>query len=591
MKVPRTSTIVCTALVAIGVMLLIKPQLLAARLFGAGSSTAAVAASLRLAEALAGAFVAMGLAGLLGGLPQPWPGRVRLLATATAFLVLTHCLHDWIIDDAGITFAYSENLVRGHGLVLHPGLPPEEAYSNTLWLLWLSLLRWCGLSMAAAAKWSSLAIGLATVLVLQRALDRGRDAAAWLLASLVLLGAPQLVWSVSGLEHGLQGLAMLLVASLPWLAPRHTAMWIGIVLCVPVLVRPEAPLAVVACFLVFAAHPSVGRDWRIRLRAALPVALVPFVAWTALLAFRLWYFGDPLPNPFYAKAGEATFLSLLNPFGGHWHYLTSWAFSSGVLVLLPSVLAALRRRPLPLPIALALALLAAQAVFVLYASDWMGCWRFVAPALPCLALLVGWANGGRGCDVVDGDGVALPERAERASLGLPALAAFVLVLGTTGQYFAFLAAPTTPLAVVATIGSEIKRLCHDLGSADPLLAHHDAGGTSHDAGIRLLDLGGLGSRTIAKNIRDPEFLRRYILDEQRPEFVFGVKDRFAAGASRFWADPRFERDYVPVEFVAQPLLQSDLCHVRRDLLAQPPRSPRIQVLRRDGNAERVVVER
>ena len=62
MKVPRTTTIVCTALVAIGVVLLVRPQLLAARLFGAGSSAAAVTASLRLAEALAGAFAAMGVA-------------------------------------------------------------------------------------------------------------------------------------------------------------------------------------------------------------------------------------------------------------------------------------------------------------------------------------------------------------------------------------------------------------------------------------------------------------------------------------------------------------------------------------------------
>jgi len=586
MQVPRPSTFLCAALVAIGALLLAKPQLLAARLYGAASLPSSSVASLRLAWALAGAFVAMGGAGLLVRMPGSWPGRVRLLATAATFLLLTHCLHDWMVDDAGITFAFSENLVRGHGLVLHPGLPPEEAYSNTLWLLWLALLRWCGLSMALAAKLSSLAIGLATVAVLYFALDRFRMGVAWLLASLVLLGAPQLVWSVSGLEHGLQGLSMLLVASLPWWLPRHAAAAIGAVLCVPVLVRPEAPLAVAACFVAYAAHPSVGATWRRRLRAALPVALLPFLAWAALMAFRLWYFGDPLPNPYYAKAGHTSFLSLLNPFGGNWQYLTSWAFGSGVLVLLPSLVVALRARPLPLPIALASALLAAQAVFVLYASDWMGCWRFVSPALPCLALMVGWASGGCG-----GTGRDRQGNSAQPSTGVAVLAAFVLVLGSAGQYLAFLAAPTTPLAVVATIGAEIKRLCADLGVADPLLAHHDAGGTSHDADIRLLDLGGLGSRTIAKHMREPEFLCRYILEEQRPEFVFGVKDRFAAGASRFWADSRFVRDYVPVEFVGMPLLQSDLCHVRRGLLDRGAMPERIRIVRRDGVVERLVVDR
>src|SRR3990170_4955426 len=41
----------------------------------------------------------------------------------------------WIVDDAGISFAYASNLANGYGLVAQPGLVPVEGYSNPLWVL------------------------------------------------------------------------------------------------------------------------------------------------------------------------------------------------------------------------------------------------------------------------------------------------------------------------------------------------------------------------------------------------------------------------------------------------------------------------
>ena len=44
----------------------------------------------------------------------------------------------WLIDDAGISFAYSRNLAQGFGLVAQPGVPRVEAYSNFLWVVLLA---------------------------------------------------------------------------------------------------------------------------------------------------------------------------------------------------------------------------------------------------------------------------------------------------------------------------------------------------------------------------------------------------------------------------------------------------------------------
>src|SRR5215468_4863974 len=51
----------------------------------------------------------------------------------------------WLIDDAGISFAYARNLAEGHGLVSQPGAPPVEGFSNPAWTLLLAALQAVGL--------------------------------------------------------------------------------------------------------------------------------------------------------------------------------------------------------------------------------------------------------------------------------------------------------------------------------------------------------------------------------------------------------------------------------------------------------------
>ena len=79
---------------------------------------------------------------------------------------------------------------------------------------------------------------------------------------------------------------------------RRSAIWLGLA----ALMRPEAPL-LAAGFAIGRACDGPGRGVRDRLRdqalwwGILASFLVPF------LAFRRFYFGDWLPNTFYAKTG------------------------------------------------------------------------------------------------------------------------------------------------------------------------------------------------------------------------------------------------------------------------------------------------
>jgi hypothetical protein len=364
------------------------------------------------------------------------------------------------------------------------------------------------------------------------------------------------IWSISGLEHVLQGLLFLaVVAAAAWRPEdRFTP---ACAMAALVLVRPEAPL-VAAC--VGGAYAL--RAWREdpRLAAVLrqwPLGVIPALTLGGLLLFRWSYFGDLLPNPYYAKATDATLLRLLNPVGGGWLYILEWLRDGGLFVILPLLAAAPWRRA-PFGLAVAGAIAGGQGVFIVAAGgDWMGSWRFLAALVPLLALATGWAvamlrEGGRGVLV------------ERAAV----VACVVIVWCSSFQLAMFRGRPTTPTDVVAEVGLAFVELGDRLGLDDPKLAHHDAGGTSYVARIDLVDLGGLGNRAIAKHRDDPAFLRRMLLEEVRPDFFFGTTSAFAAQFSKLHETDRFARDYVRVRFPGRPVLRAPLSHVRRDRIRE-----------------------
>lgn len=525
------------------------------------------AATAQVARALAGPLAAAGLAALVQAAAPRLSPRVKAwwiaAAALLAYVGLSTALWSWIVDDAAITFAYVKHLVEGRGLVLHPGHRPEEAYSNTLWLLLLAGAARLGISIPLAAKCLGLASGAAALGLVVHAearTDASRSAPAYLA---VLLGAPFVVWSSSGLEHGLQAALIALAVTAPALQRRGAEWTIGAALAALVLLRPETPL------LVAAAAATLGLDaWRDpsrpglrRLAALAPVVALPAVVWVGLTIFRVAYFGDPLPNPYYAKAaGAASFAHAVNPFGASWRYVLRYLASSGALAVVPLVLLGRFGRQAHPSVRLAAALVLAQLLFVLYASgDWMMESRFIAPVIPAFALLV--AHGlARVRELLD------PRRFAVLQVAVVAL----LSIGTASALVEDVARPTTPHAVVARIGRHFVDLGHELGVAAPSLAHHDAGGTSFDAGIDLVDLGGLGTRDIAKHFTDRAFILRYLLEVRKPTFVFGSASVFAAGFTKFFTAPEFLRDYVPLDVEGDPAMKADLCYVRRDVVHDTP---------------------
>jgi len=320
-----------------------------------------------------------------------------------------------------------------------------------------------------------------------------------------------------------------------------------------VLTRPEAPVIVIGVFA--AAVRLTRREGGPFFNAAnLSIALLPFLTFLALMAFRLIYFGDMLPNPYYAKSSTASLTGPFNILGGGWSYVVSGLRNTGIFLVLAMVVLLLRR-PLPSWIIVAFAVLASHIFFVIWAKgDWMGQYRFLMPSLPLFMLI-----GALGLN-------ALTPARLRIGFGIVAL--LLIVQSTALQLAAFKMQPTTPMAAVTRVGDTFRTLADRLALENPVLAHHDAGGIAYHRMIRLVDLGGLVNRTIAKHMDDKAFLTDYLLEEVQPDFVFGARN-FAA-SSGFSDTDRFAGDYVMLEFTGLDHMRTDLSYIRRDRVAQTP---------------------
>ncbi len=305
----------------------------------------------------------------------------------------------WSCDDATISFRYAEHFVQGHGLVfnLDPAEAPVEGYSNFAWVMLLALGAALGFSGDAMEGWAS-ALGAlchgATVLLLAVAGFRAMGTRA--IVPLAACGWAALHHAASlapaGLETALFTLLLtaMAVVTVGVRCPRGAA-WLGWLGVLAAMTRPDGalPCAVSGAFLLWDALRQ-GR-WRSVVAFALPfvVVFVPFLLW------RRAFYGQWVPNTFFAKSGG-------DPYPGQGlqyllDYVTIyWPLLPAALLL---VLALLRR---PSPVAklapwsgrrAALVLLAHVVPYVLFVvwvgGDFMFA-RFLLPVTPLVLL---------GCDL------------------------------------------------------------------------------------------------------------------------------------------------------------------------------------------------
>lgn len=315
-----------------------------------------------------------------------------VLACVALALARAYALR-WTCDDAFISFRYAQNLAEGRGLVFNAG-ERVEGYTNFLWTVAITPANWLGITPEA---WTQVlgATAYALTVLLLGALYVALARRPTLLPFACLAAASHKDWAifaVSGLETAAFTCAAVAgFAALVWPSRRDArvvrAATAGLLFGVATLLRPDGVLfgAVVALYLGALTVRASRREDPARRRAA--SALTAFVAVFAVivgahLAFRLHYYGDLLPNTFYAKSADrAWFAQGLTYL---WSYLLRYPPVAVAPLAMAWVFARRRASPHKLadPAALALALGAAHALWtVQVGGDFMFA-RFLIPSTP-----------------------------------------------------------------------------------------------------------------------------------------------------------------------------------------------------------------
>lgn len=303
----------------------------------------------------------------------PWLG----LAGVTLAFVALALAFELLMDDAYISSRYADNLARGQGLVFNAG-ERVEGYSNFSWTVILAALLRLGIDPVAASRVLGVVWGAAVVAATGWAMVRLRgrlDAAALAATVLVAANVPLALWSTSGMETSFFTLLVTLAVVL-WMLPAapDRARWGACVLfALGALTRPDGALFFGSSFLALPA--SAGRR-RVQEALAFCLPLAVHLGW------KWQYYGELLPNTYYAKAGiTLEYLDRGLAYAGE-------ALRSGGVLLLPFLILAAWH---PVHARFARRVLAVCVVVVAYVigvgGDVLPVQRFWVPLVPLGAML------------------------------------------------------------------------------------------------------------------------------------------------------------------------------------------------------------
>ena len=299
----------------------------------------------------------------------------------------------FIQDDAFISFRYARNLVEGAGLVWNPG-ERVEGYTNFLWTLGMGVPFLLGVDPIAFCYALGPVFCVLTLYVtsrIVRLLVPSTDAA---LLAVVLLGTnPSFAgYATGGLETPL---LTCLQTALVWLllecerrdsagVARYAGLSVLGALCV--MTRLDAA-PVVGLALVFAEiwrRPASRAESARSLAALIAPMLVLVGGW---LAWKVGYYGELIPNTFFAKTGASG--NWQRGLGYLWTYVSSYLLLPVLALIAAATPRLIKRAPGPW-IALASMLLVHAVYVASIGGDFME-FRMMVPGLPLLVALTVWS--------------------------------------------------------------------------------------------------------------------------------------------------------------------------------------------------------
>ncbi|UCD94922.1 MAG: hypothetical protein JSU69_02400, partial [Candidatus Zixiibacteriota bacterium] len=231
----------------------------------------------------------------------------------TIIILAVLAVHIWhyffLVDDAFISFRYAANIASGHGAVFNVG-ERVEGYTNFLWVVILSLFSLIGISPHHMANILSISCSIILFLCLfyfnSRLFSRKRYDFFLLIAPLFLaLNRTYAVWSTGGLETKLFSLSVFLAVVFLIRGDQTGAKNLrasALFFALASLTRPEGIL-LFGSFIGFYLTSHINDKQKIS--NLLKSSIIYFIIVGSHFVFRLFYYGYPFPNTFYAKVTGA----------------------------------------------------------------------------------------------------------------------------------------------------------------------------------------------------------------------------------------------------------------------------------------------
>lgn len=341
--------------------------------------------------------------------PAPLPDKAHwdtwyiYLQSAGIALAVWYYSYNFYNDDAYISLVYARNLLQGHGLVWNIG-EYVEGYSNFLFVMLCAALAFLGMDLVFASK----LLGFAGFFLLlataarytawyRPAPHRYRDAVARALCiGLISSSVPLVAWCLGGLESNLYAAFIFIAVCIACallsgrVGGQRAPAWMGLCFALASLTRPDGAIFAAFTFAFLAAAALLKK--RLRLMQVVVAAAIFLAIFIPYNIWRYQYFGDWLPNTYYAKAYGVN-KDYIRGLGIK--YMLSYIFVPPFLPLVAIAMFIITWRTGVLSLAslyLAGYLALGMAYIIDVGGDWMPYGRFIVPFIPVIILLLYHCN-------------------------------------------------------------------------------------------------------------------------------------------------------------------------------------------------------
>ena len=491
-----------------------------------------------------------------------------------------------IQDDAFITYRYANNFINGDGLVFNIG-ERVEGFTSILWVLILGTVKFLGLDVIGFSQISGVVLGVlsiwitflltklffsSSILSPNFSLKREETVFGTLVdllpaTMLAFTGAFQ-YWAVSGMEVTLFISFFLISIYLYLMAIMNDKPLtrFSIFITIASLIRPEAVLLFFLLILHFwfrlykkQKNFTIFFQEIFSEKNRVPI-LIFFLTNFVLLIFRIFYYGFPFPNTFYAKTGFS------------FDYLVAgldyiYDFSKTYLLygtILFAVSLLFNNKEVRQNIGLFVTII---MIFLFYSiiigGDVLPLFRFVLPVLPLIYILFIKSF------LVLGN--VLQKRTKNSFDNLPAIVTIIISFVIISYNYIVPKARIEKYSyfenqLVAKMSASGKWLAQKQIESERKLvvAATTIGAVSYYSNVRVIDMLGLTDATIAHNPKPIKVIsgshtgwkeRNYNIDyllSQRPDYIYfstGIKPSAYAERALFLSED-FVNNYYPYFFNA-----------------------------------------